>query len=267
MFNWFKKSMISDDESDIQDLREDLDSAEIEQENGFLKNLIYRNNFVKFYYSDARDFVPNMITWSSQRNLNLSHIQSLVDSLKKLPHFMGTFKIVRDEDGIVRLIDGQHRFHALKTIMENDSKFNCDLILELYETDKIDSESTIQLFRNANTVLNIESKDMPDLMSHRLVERMCGRYPKMIIESEIDKRVNRPRMNKRELYLKLKEFLTETILDEEDIYKQIVDINNVYGMRKRELFKKITDLMYLKAKQSGFYIGLDSNFEWVNKIF
>jgi hypothetical protein len=37
-------------------------------------------------------------------------------------------------------------------------------------------------------------------------------------------------------------------------------------MRGRKGFKAITNKMYEKSKKSGFYLGLDKNFNWMNYL-
>ena len=92
---------------------------------------MYEDDNVKYYSSDIRDFIPNIKLWSSQRSINFKHVEELVKCLKKKNHFIGTFKLISDKENNIRLIDGQHRFEAIKKIMENDSSFNMNIIIEL----------------------------------------------------------------------------------------------------------------------------------------
>jgi hypothetical protein len=265
MFSWFSKEEKIIDKKEI-DKEEIIESDNEIEEEDFLKCMMYEDDNVKFYASDARDFIPNIKLWSSQRSVNQNHINDLVNCLKKRNHFIGTFKIVRDKEKKMRLIDGQHRFLAIKKIMENDCTFNMNIVIELYETDNFDSEYTISLFKEANSCLNVSDADLPNIIANKVIKKLCDRFPNMIIEIIEGKRCNRPRINKRELYLKLKEYIHETHKTEDDVLKQILDKNNDYGLRGRQTFKQASVTMFEKCKETGLYLGLDLDFDWMNYI-
>ena len=277
MLSWFSKEKDKEKEKVLVDNEkveetedeedEETDDEETEDEEfDFLKNKMYEDENVKFYATDARDLVPNIKIWSTQRSINQDHVKELINNLKNHNHFIGTIKVVRDELNNIRIIDGQHRFCAIKKLIEKDSKFNMNIILELYETDNLDSEKTMNLFHEANSCLNVSKNDMPNVIANSIVRNLCQRFPKMIIEVKEDKRCNRPRINKRELYLKIKNYVSETSRNESDILEQIFEKNNDYGCRGRQTFKNTTTQMFQKCKDSGLYLGLDLNFEWLNKI-
>lgn len=260
MFSWFKKNNVQDKDDEDED--ED-----------YLRNLIYINEHVKFYKTNVRNFVPNIKLWSFQRPVNFDHVKELVESLKIKNHFIGTFKVIKDKDGKIRLIDGQHRYLAIKELMETDSKFNMDIIIEFYETDKIESEYSINLFNKANSCLNITENDLPNTITTAIVNNICEDFNGMIIDVKDMKTCNRPRINKKLLYLALKEYV-EKIYNNEDeeqviidkIYQQIKNINITYGNRKRSSFKSVSETMYNKCIKSGLYLGLECNFEWMEKL-
>ena len=165
--SWFYNN---EEEKEVEDFDVEIEEeVEEEVEDDFLKCLMYEDDNVKYYSSDVRDFIPNIKLWSSQRSINFKHVEELIKCLKIKNHFIGTFKVIRDKENNIRLIDGQHRFEAIKKIMENDSSFNMNIIIELYETDSMDSDYTINLFKEANSC-------MPYSYWKEKARRTCSEY-------------------------------------------------------------------------------------------
>jgi hypothetical protein len=123
----------SDSDSDSESESDD-DEPEHEGDNYFLKNMIYKDSHKTLFKTDAREFVPEMKIFQ-QRKISQEHVKNLEKEVLISNHFKGNIKILRDPDNNYKLIDGIHRYYALKNIMEKDSKFNIKLILEIYETD------------------------------------------------------------------------------------------------------------------------------------
>lgn len=88
----------------------------------------------------------NIIPWSCQRSLNEAYIETLVTSIKQRETIIGTFKVIRNSCGNLRCIDGQHRTEALKKIMEYDAKFNCSILVEVYDIDNFESKEDNEFF-------------------------------------------------------------------------------------------------------------------------
>jgi hypothetical protein len=243
----------SDNESDNES-EEDISYIH----NDFLKNLIYKNDKVELYSINCREFIPSVILLSSQRDVNDKHVNNLVESITYKQHFIGTFKMVIDDNNNMRLIDGQHRYLALKKIMEKDSKFNIDIIIELYRTDSIDSENTLNLFREANNCLNVSVKDLPNTIANNVVTRLMQEFKNMIIDVRDGSRCNRPKIDKRILYSNIKKYIEEKNISEDEMYKHVLQVNIKLGLKKRTEFKpKVSNVMYEKAIKTGFFIGLE----------
>ena len=259
MFNLFNKQILSESEEDIKE-------EESEEENYFLRHFVYKDEHKTLYITDARDFVPEIKIWAQQRPINKEHLKTLVESVLSEKHFKGNMKILRDKDGECRLIDGQHRYYALKNIMEKDSKFNIPLVLEVYETDYLESEKSIKIFKEVNNCLNMELSDLPNIQANNILCSLIERFPKIFVDVKEHKRVNRPRINKRIFYRKLKEYFMDSSCNEKDLLKQILEKNKIYGMRGRKGFQEITNQMYEKSKKNGFYLGLEKNFNWMNYL-
>ena len=228
----------------------------------FLRDCILDNKIMKLYKCTARDFIPYIRTWGAQRALNKKHVVELTNQLSKSKRLIGTFKIVISSNGETRCIDGQHRISAIYNIMEKDSMYDLPIIIEAYPVPELESQETAELFREANNTLNISEHDMPDIGAQLILKELVLEFPNFIIDPKtINGRVNRPRINKKELYVHLKsltkDFKWKSVLD------AIRHVNIRLGItssRQSNFSKKIFD----KAKQGGFYLGLTKqSFEWL----
>jgi hypothetical protein len=114
----------------------DLDELHEKPEEIYLRFLLFDNELFKIYKTFSRDFVNNIKMWACQRELNISHVKNLELSILDRGYLLGTFKVIRNKNGEIRLIDGQHRVTALQNIMDNDAKFDCDK-LNLLRTKKL----------------------------------------------------------------------------------------------------------------------------------
>lgn len=246
----------------------------------FLQKLIYTNGCVSYYISDARDLCLNVIVWSSNRNLNQQHINSLEKDIRLSKTIIGSFKLVRDKKDQIRLFDGQHRLYALQNILKTDTNFHMEILIELYDIDDIDSSKAIQLFSQANNVKSVAIADMPNIIAHETVKQLSELFPNAIREVDIGKKVNRPNISKRMLYEQIKSIIEENsqrnLLEGDNNYpktiKELIDsikrMNLTYSLRKMEQFRPaVTQAMYKKAKSSGFYLGLDKEIStWLNRL-
>jgi hypothetical protein len=99
-----------------------------------------------------------------KRPLNIEHINTLAREF--------SLKVVRSQDGNIRLLDGQHRVNAIQEILKIQPDFTCDLLVELYEIDRLESNSTLKLFEKANNVLNVKPEDMPNKNTLSIVDKL-----------------------------------------------------------------------------------------------
>ena len=72
--------------------------SNIDNDFKLLDNLIFQNDNVKFYKTEAKKFVNNVQIWSGQRPLNIEHINTLAREFSKQGHVIGTLKVVRSQD-------------------------------------------------------------------------------------------------------------------------------------------------------------------------
>jgi hypothetical protein len=233
----------------------------------FLRCLLFDNELFKIYQTSSRDFVNNIKMWACQRDLNISHVKNLEQSIVERGYLLGTFKVIRDKNGKTRLIDGQHRVTALQNIMDNDSKFDCDSIIELYEVESFEDEEATKLFLDANNTLNITKKDM-NLDVQNVLRHFVKEYPLIFVDVKEGARCNRPRINKRIFVGKLRDLVIH--YEPEKIINTITDYNKKVGRLSKEvLIRKCgtySDRMYDIAKENGCYLGLIPDCNWIDDL-
>ena len=278
MFSFFNNSKVNENELDEHDDEDSIIALDEKIYHPFLtkKNLIFKDKFKEMYACDTQDFIPNITMFSGQRPVNDEHVESLMKTLLDGKDFWGTMKVVKDIHDEIRLIDGQHRFHAYRKAMENDPIFQRNLIIEVYNTDDIGSEKTIEIFKEVNNCRNLDY--IPTVDEMNVTHKIQQRFPDMIIETkEIKKRVNRPRISKQELHIEIKRMITsikekqtkttkEINININEIVELIFLKNNEYRMKPRNFYPKISNNTYEKSKKSGFYIGLADKFQWIDEI-
>jgi hypothetical protein len=255
MLSWFKQEEESEPELKFR----------------FLKNCIYTNEYVKFYQTEARDFVPEVYNSKIQRKVDPEHVNNLSKALKISKHCVGTFKIVQYEDEY-RLIDGQHRVLALNKNMEEDSKFNLDLILEVYTVN--DENELREWFKRANTVKNFE-EDFASInviqIVDELIQLLKADFKDCIVTSKITERTNiiRPKIDEQDLNNVLTKYITDNEIREvKKIYDEIIKQNKLIGLynSKKQKELKISENMWYRAKTNGFYLGLYKNCKWIDSL-
>jgi len=114
-----------------------------------------------FYYKTTSRDLVELPRWTYQRCIDPEHVNNLLSELSLSKHFIGTFKALRDSEGSLKLMDGQHRMAACREMMKLDPKWNMDVMLEVYDTDSFDSRTSFRMFEKANNAKNVNSKDFP----------------------------------------------------------------------------------------------------------
>ena len=169
------------------------------------------------------------------------------------------------------IIDGQHRFIALKELYET-YKHNITFYIQIVTVE------TIEELKNNNNMIN-KNTPLPDFSNYTLLDKNISenitnyfqiQYPN-IWSSKI--RTNRPKIyinNFQEAIAYISNELKE--FTEEEIKNIIIDCNNDISKWDQKSFIKITDNMYETAKNNKFYLGLyksqneDYIYDWAKTI-
>jgi len=266
------KNENTDDENSEDNNSDDENNIDQKLLQCIFNKKIYSNSYFEVYICSARDLCISIPIWSSNRPLDLNHVQKLSEDIYTEKHIIGTFKIMTDSTEY-RIFDGQHRYFALRKVFENDLKFDIEVLVELYKVKNFDDSNSVFLFSKANNVKNIDCNELPNLTAHNTMKLLKENFGESFVESV--NKVNRPKINHREFYLKLKSILDENSKKlshnfprtSDEIFSCINNLNKQYSLRHPSSFRNITVTMYEKAKKSGFYLGLDKNFEnWLNNL-
>jgi hypothetical protein len=233
----------------------DYESTEEEFiESFYLKHQIYKSQYFSIYRVDGRDFINNISMWACQRQLNQQHVDNLELSIIKRNYLLGTFKVIRNNLKQIRCIDGQHRIKALQQIMDKNAKYNCEIIVEVYDVESFEDQKANGLFIDVNNTLNVTGDMAVNYIVQNIIKKLLEKWVDIIIDIPEGKRCNRPRINKRE----------------DIIIKNIIELNNNMGRWSREMLitkcGKINNSLYEKAKKSGCYLGLIKNCNWIDIV-
>ena len=235
----------------------------------FLGSILFDNDKFKIYKSNIQDFITNIVIWSCQRSLNIDHVALLKESILKRGFLMGTFKVIRDSDGNVRCIDGQHRIAALRQILLTDADYNCDIIIEVFQVEKLESEIAMQLFQDSNNTMNLSGKDSCGIVVQKVIEYMVSTYPTIMVDVKEGKRCNRPKINKKMVVEKIKIWALD--YDSDLIISHITDYNIKLGTMTKAVLvsiakNPISDIMHDTCRISGCYLGLLPDCNWIDKL-
>ena len=204
-----------------------------------------------------------------QRIIEINKVNDIVmyqlDELKKKKktNLLGVLSLNMIEDKYY-LIDGQHRFRALKKLYEEYSH-NIEIFIEIVNIENSAELKENYFILNKNTqlpeLLDIENDKS---LLKELMEYFQEKYPD--IWSNKSTRIYRPFINFNYFQETLHYLINEIkILDSKKLIKLIEDKNEDLKSWDRQIFKGITDSQYEKAIKWKFYLGLytySSNDKW-----
>lgn len=260
--------LIVEIESDEE--KEEIEFVDNSKSHYFLGKEIHANSIRTLYITNPRDLVEHFKVWSYNRSVNSNHVDNIITSLKNQaqPYFFGSIKMVRDSNGKIEVIDGQHRMIALKNLVTNKD-FNMDVLSEVYNVDSVESMNIVTMFHEANNNLNVKNGDLPQLKYVDAITNMKEKYPNNI---KNQKSVHYPSITIPNLnQTLLRSGIAQTYdISSEQLLSEILMLNHRYGsMKKHELEKKIPHTLkkkfekgYEKATKSQFFLGLKGD-DWV----
>jgi hypothetical protein len=227
---------------------------------------------------DARELVENVETWAFNRKLNIEHVDNIYNDLKdmKIPHFMGSIKILSDSKGHFRLVDGQHRLQSIRKMLDNDieHKWNMDILVEIYSVDDLNGQDAINFYQKANKNLNVTIEDQPEINIMSIINGICAEplFKCCIVDKD---KVNRPRISKKNLYEQFKKYYTpSSILTIEEIVDKVKHINTQISMKNNILLFGSEDnakiIQKERAKKIKFYLNMDCDYDpsvWIPYIY
>jgi hypothetical protein len=242
---------------------------------------IFDNIKMQLYKFDVNDIIPKLDVWSFNRKLNQEHVENIYNGLcsQTKPYLIGTMKVVRDESNDMKVIDGQHRLEALKMYIETHrDTISLSIFIEMYNVPSLNDSVVFDLFKLANTNLNINVEDDLNVFVADLVNKIAEdpELSRGVIDKN-DGRVNKPRISKKYLYEVLKANLKIHHLNQpaEVLVQKIKDMNyHISRMSYLQLFsrrepcqKKIN--MKCNADRYRFYLNMEGNYsieKWIDEL-
>jgi hypothetical protein len=206
--------------------------------------------------------------WSFNRQINDTFVNELYDSIVENNKIIWTLTAIKERsNNNLYLIDGQHRFEAIKRRMteDNNLQFNNNLYIKIYLIDDKDSESQyiIDLFNKINKNTPLGENDYPDNSIINIIQKIINDpvLKRGIKTDEKRHTAHQPHIHKKTL--------NDIFQRNKDIIKTIdVDtiINNLKIINNRLRLKPFEDI-YLNdnitnrnkwesAKKIEFFLGL-----------
>ena len=190
---------------------------------------------------------------------------------KNKTNFLGVLSLNMLKDKYY-LIDGQHRFRALKKLYE-EYAHDIEIFIEIVNIKNNTDLKENYFILNKNTQLPeiLEIENDKSLLKE-LMEYFQEKYPD--IWSNKSTRIYRPFINFNYFQETLDYLINEIkVLDSKKLIKLIEDKNENLKTWDREKFNGITDSQYEKAVKWKFYLGLYSyssndkwGYEWARNI-
>lgn len=218
--------------------------------------------------------------WEFNRDISQDHIEKIKSEITVMeyPHLMGSIKLAKDiRTEEVKLLDGQHRYESLWRLREKNADFDMPIEIDIYYVDDIhDNMALNTLFKRANNNKNIQDIDIPGDKLMRLMQMLVDKWPKNI--KDTDKNANRPNITARELSKKLNLVISDSQLNSEEIFDEIVKINewyhnasikDIFGRDRATASANKIKAYELKAKRDEFYLNMDCKLNvdwWINNL-
>ena len=206
--------------------------------------------------------------WSYNRQINEDVVNELYDSIVENNKIVWTLTAIKERSkNNLYLIDGQHRFEAIKKRMieDNNLQFNSNLYINIYLVDnkENDSQYIIDLFNKINKNTPLGENDYPDNSIINIIQKMIN-DPVLKRGIKIDEK----RHSAHQPYIH-KKTLNEIFQKNKEIIKTIdadLIINNLKIINNRLRLKSFEDI-YLNdnttnrnkwesAKKIEFFLGL-----------
>jgi hypothetical protein len=221
---------------------------------------------------DYRTLNQSIGTWSYTREIMTNVVDTLYENIKDNTNQIEWVltAIKEKKSNQLYLIDGQHRYEAIKKLMQTDIEFQEErfVYIVVYKIDNIeeDDEYIIDLFTKIN---NHAPFNIPDFPSRRNIKIIKKIIKDKILKNGIstNDRTNtchQPKIHKKVLHTKFNQFNNYIKdIEEDQIVQNLKLINNYIGLKnyveiytsKDEREKQANKNAWEKANELKFYLG------------
>lgn len=177
------------------------------------------------------NFIKHVSVFAVNNPIDSQHVNKIENGIKTLTTIDNVFNVVEYSNGMIQILDGQHRQNALLYLLDSEL-ITKELVIHLYQSDYCNSPRTMQLFNRFN---NLKPFAIQCNVTEAIIDILNG-LRKITTFKDGIKQTGRP--SARKPYMSDKEFSTylEPLIKElgpgnynvENVIKYIIEINNSY---------------------------------------
>jgi hypothetical protein len=241
--------------------------AELIDNSNFIEciNICYAKDNIIYGTCNVIDFINNIECWAYNRSLDKKRVSELKQGILKTRTVHGLFTIAFMDNNYY-LIDGQHRREAICQVIDKDDSITPTLLVAIYQVSSDDE--LIALFKAVNNSKPLSPKETPSSISIACVKMLSNDY-KQAIRSKISKTIY-PYVLAGDLQKHLERIILDNTTPKQ-LYTEVRKMNNIYltlvqKNKKIPNMRKGVKCSILKAERSGFYLGLDEKWSWIERL-
>lgn len=263
----------SDSDSDDDTDSESEDEVDIEQSiNDTLGSPVHvlEGDYSIHFPDRVSNFINNVQSYCYNNSLNKDHIKQLIKTFKKSGKpLYGIFVTGTDQQGNIYLLDGHHRFEALKIAYKKNRSLQHNIQVHNYMIDDIHSKKTREIFNRINRVKPFNNNEELFRHLHNIVSKIRSKYPGCIKDNQTQK----PYVFMDDIVLGLRNYFKWSDIDindinDNEIFDKIVEKNEEMGYKDfGELSvycKKLTSKQYDRMDDRKFYLSVLEPEQWLN---
>jgi hypothetical protein len=225
-------------------------------------------------YATTATWLIKQPVWEANRVLDESHVAALQKSIQDPRSIQGPFSVVMYTDELTgqsthRVIDGQHRREVLaRYFAANPDAPDFPILCRRYVIT--DNASAVAIFQQINFAKPMVYKGSPEERLHAMVVALQRAFVSEpngagALRALIRPGCNRPALNTEHLETALRRFgiPDRTDITPADVVAHAEKMNAWYAEDESRLTAKMTRTILDRARDYGFYLGLDSRCPWL----
>ncbi len=225
-----------------------------------LKNSTHEIKNKKVYVVDLKELKHlNLFPYRHQREYNQDHVDVLKKGLIQTGYLYHPIVLIHiPERKEISIIDGQHRFKALKSILESslngEIEVDIQVQIEMLECED-DDNKIMNIYKNVNTCQPIDmNKIVLEQDYVKVIQKLKNQFGKTVINDNV--------RNAKHYLIESKlkaELLSHNLLikySEDELIKRIIRMNDDLK-EQQELLGKLSDEAFKKCEKNNFWLGTD----------
>jgi hypothetical protein len=247
---------------------DDEENMDYEVALSILKNSLYEIKNKKVYVIDLKKLnLLNLNPYRHQREYNQDHVDVLKRGLIQTGYLYHPIVLIHiPERKEISIIDGQHRFKALKSILESvretQGEVDIQVQIEMIECEDDDTK-VMNIYKNVNTCQPI---DMNKIVLEQDYVKVIQKLKTKFGKDTIKENTRNFKHYIIESNLK-KELISHNLLikySEDELIKRVVRMNDDLK-EKQMLLGKLTEDTFKKCEKNNFWLG--TNFpNWLKEL-